>query len=85
VIEHTARLPLGFVVTFHWDGTVIHVEWLPDVPGSIRSPRHRRRFLAAYDAARDDFLTEVATLIDGTIGCITLDGRLTICRPMAKH
>ena len=81
-ITHTAHLPLGYVAEFRWTGGGMKVEWLPDVP-VIRSPRHRRKFFEAYQAARRDFLTDVATTLGGNVGVVDIDkpAESTSCGP----
>lgn len=58
-----ANLPLGFVATFSWTGKM-NVQWKPATPSqdNIRSPKARRRLVAAYLAARDQFMRTVATV-----------------------
>jgi hypothetical protein len=47
-------------------------EWDPDIP-HFTSNRAARRFEKAYIAARDEFLQEVAQLLDASIVNIDLD------------
>lgn len=83
--ERTVGLPYGYRVTFrHGQGLHIGVEWEPDTP-NIRSARHRRKFNAAYLAARDDFLRDVAIMIRGRIAVSDLAGNLTVIEPPAAH
>jgi hypothetical protein len=83
---HTAHLPLGCVAEFRWTGGGMKVEWLPDVP-VVRSPRHRRKFFEAYQAARRDFLTDVATTLGGNVGVVDIDkpAEMKIVRPGTKQ
>jgi hypothetical protein len=84
-ITHTAHLPLGYVTEFRWTGGGMKVEWLPNVP-VIRSPRHRRKFFEAYEAARRDFLTDVATTLGGNVGVVDIDkpAEINVVRPATK-
>jgi hypothetical protein len=86
MIEHMAKLPFGYSCIFRWHhGGQISAEWQPDVP-EVRSPRHRRRFLEAYDRERAQFLSEVATVTGKVIGVVNLHGgELSICRPLVRH
>ena len=64
------------------------VQWSPDVP-RFRSSRHRRRFLEAYQLARQDFMRQVATVIGGKFAVIDTDGSnvlgVDVASPLAKH
>jgi hypothetical protein len=61
------RLPLGFSVTMKWSDGSLGMEWSPSMPTNIRSPRHRRKLLAAYQAARAEYMEVVATVMQGTV------------------
>jgi hypothetical protein len=70
-IRHAAKLPLGYRAVFTWEPPSpgafgMSVAWTPTRP-VIRSARHRRHFLEAYQAARREFLTMVATTLGGTV------------------
>ncbi len=88
----TLPLPLGFKVTFSWsEAGSLEAQWTPDVP-CIRSPRHRRKFFAAYQAARRDFIRDVATSTGKSVLVADLAGsgdeiefKTEIIRPAAKH
>jgi hypothetical protein len=81
-IEHTASLPFGYRATFRWSpASGLDVQWTPDVP-VIRQTRRRRRFLAAYDAARNAFLAEIATTIGGNVLVLDSDGRQNMIPPV---
>ncbi len=82
-IKRTTALPLGYSATFVWDGT-LSIEWSPDVP-RIRSPRHWRKFFAAYQAARRDFFKDVATTLGGAVGVADLTGEFEVISPGTKH
>jgi hypothetical protein len=74
----TFRLPLGFSVTISWSNGSLGMEWSPSMPTDIRSPRHRRKFLAAYQAARAEYMQIVATVMGGSVMVIDThdtDGR----------
>jgi hypothetical protein len=84
-ITHTARLPHGFHVTFSWStDNRLQVEWDPHTP-RIRSSRHRRKFREAYEAARREFIKDVATVIGGNVGVVDLDGQFEVLKPSTKH
>lgn len=61
------KLPLGFTATFAWSDGAMSIKWHPTVPGHIRSPRHRRKLLAAYQTARREFAEMLATVIGGAV------------------
>jgi hypothetical protein len=47
--------------------------------------RGRRKFLAAYEAARNEFLTDIATIIGGGVLVMDLEGNATAIVPDKKH
>jgi hypothetical protein len=66
-LNRVFRLPHGFMVRFSYsEAAGLAADWHPYLP-TIWSPRARRKFLAAYDAARNSFLEEIAQLIGGTV------------------
>ena len=67
----TFKLPLGFIVTFRWSEGKWSVEWDPRMPTGIKSPRHRRKLLAAYHAARAEYFQAIATVMGS--GVLILD------------
>jgi hypothetical protein len=67
----TFNLPLGFSVTMKWSNGSFGMEWSPRVPTNIRSPRHRRKLLAAYQAARAEYMEVVATVMGA--GVLVID------------
>lgn len=83
-ISTEARLPLGYRVTFTFSDGDVRTEWAPAVP-RIASPRHRRKLLRAYERARDDFLRDVATALDGTVAVLDGTGRVAAIRPAVCH
>jgi predicted transcriptional regulator of viral defense system len=85
-IARTLALPMGFKVTFKFTPTThdLQVEWEPAVP-SISSPRHRRKFIESYQAARREFFADVATSIGGSIAVADLTGEMEIIQPGARH
>jgi hypothetical protein len=82
VPSHTAKLPLGYMVRFSWDGT-LNAEWLPDVP-DIRSPRMQRKLLVAYQAARAEFLQILATAIGSNV-MVMDETSGAVVQPANKH
>ncbi len=87
----TVSLPLGFKATFSWTRVAgMAVQWEPNAP-SIRSPRHKRKFLAAYRAARRDFMQDVATSIGQVVAVIDAGdaaasgASIEAIRPAARH
>jgi hypothetical protein len=86
-IERTFQLPFGYRATFLWRPDRIDIQWEPSLP-TIRKERPRRRFIAAYEAARRSFFEEVAAVIGGSIAIIDTDKTMqqiasteTICAP----
>jgi hypothetical protein len=66
-LNRTFQLPHGFMVRFSYNEAVgLAADWHPYLP-TIWSPRARRKFLAAYDAARNSFLQEIAQLVGGDV------------------
>ena len=84
MIKHRARLPHGFKVEFIWTGDGMAVEWEPDVP-RIRSRRAWNKFRRAYDEARREFMTMLATSMSGSIMVADVDGPVEVVRPAARH
>jgi hypothetical protein len=82
--ERTMTLPFGYRVTFRWNGIDMTTAWEPDLP-TIRQGRGRRKFLAAYEAARNEFLTDIATIIGGGVLVMDLEGNATAIVPDKKH
>jgi hypothetical protein len=78
------NLPLGYRVTFDWSGNALTTKWEPDVP-AIRSSRSRHRFFRAYQAARADFLHDVATVIGGKVLVIDTNGAWAVIRPVCVN
>jgi hypothetical protein len=95
-IKRTFALPFGYRATFAWSLTsagsvdAVAVEWRPTMP-RIRKSRPRRKFIAAYQAARREFFTEVAAVAGGSVLVVDtdtnmerLDGMETI-EPPTRH
>lgn len=86
--EHarTLALPMGIKVTFVFlrSANTIRVEWDPYIP-EIRSPRHRRKFFEAYQAARRSFAEDIATIIGSSVGVADLNGEFETIRPSTRH
>jgi hypothetical protein len=57
-----AKLLYGFAATFSWTDNEMKVRWEPEAPSprNIRTPKARRRFVAAYTVARHEFMRTVA-------------------------
>jgi hypothetical protein len=84
VIERTADLPHGYRVTFTWVEYVgVWSAWEPDVP-QVYAMQDFSRFVAAYDAALDDFACDVATCLRWPLVVQTPDG-CRIVEPAVVH
>jgi hypothetical protein len=70
---HTYELPLGFTVRFSVSNGRLEAQWEPCMPGPVRSPRHRRKFLDACRAARQEFVQTVATAMGGGVFIVDAD------------
>lgn len=79
---HTASLPCGYTVTFSWVGGDMGVEWSPEFP-RIRSKRQWKKFLAAYEAERAEFMRTVATMIGKPVMVFDLNGHMSVEQPGA--
>jgi hypothetical protein len=87
-LKRTYPLPFGFAATFAWNDGHLVVEWNPDEP-RIRKPRAWRKFFGAYKAARRDFYTDLAAMIDGNILIVDtdlqkIDGMEVIAAPVKQ-
>ena len=74
----TFKLPLGFSVTIRWSSGSLEMDWRPSVPTGIRSGRHRRKLIVAYQAARSEYMELVATVMGAGVLVIAThdtDGR----------
>jgi hypothetical protein len=79
--DRVVALPYGYTATFQWrDG--MHIDWAPAAP-RIQSARHRQKFLAAYRAARDGFIADVAAAIGGNV--LVMDGETSVVSPPTKQ
>jgi 8-oxo-dGTP pyrophosphatase MutT (NUDIX family) len=67
-------LPFGYRATFIWrrPNEPFEVRWSPELP-RIRKPRPRRKFVAAYQAARREFFEEVGAVVGGMILVVDTD------------
>ena len=83
-IKHIAVLPHGYRAEFTWAAGVMSVAWSPRVP-AIRSPRARRKFRAAYNEARREFMRDVATVVGGSALIVDIDGPLEVVKPGTRH
>jgi hypothetical protein len=84
-ITRTAALPLGFTATFSWSrASGLQTEWAPEAP-RIHSHHHWRRFFAAYQDARREFMRDVATAIGGAVGIADLTGEFEVVQPATRH
>jgi hypothetical protein len=88
----TFKLPLGFAVTMKWSNGMLGIEWVPGVPTGIPSPRHRRKLLEAYQAARGEYLKAIATVMGAGVLVIDThnsDGKMSpsgqVIAPAARH
>jgi len=84
IVSRIASLPYGYTAEFTWSPPGMAVVWEPAVP-VIHQPRARRRFLAAYDAARAAFLADVATVLNGRIALIDREGMVSSIDPGTRH
>jgi hypothetical protein len=89
--SQTFKLPLGFSVTIRWSNGSLGMEWSPSMP-NIRSPRHRRKLVAAYQEARAEYMEVVATVMGAGVLVIDThdeDGRnnpsAQSIRPAERH
>jgi hypothetical protein len=64
--QRSFKLPFGYSAVFEYGPEGTSCVILP-CPADIRSSRARRRYIAAYRAVRRDFLTDIATLLNGPI------------------
>jgi hypothetical protein len=76
-ITHAAALPFGCRVAFSYSPSVgFTAEFSPDVP-DVRGQR-RRRLVAAYRAARDEFVETIAAAIGAPVLTVDVeDGKVT--------
>jgi hypothetical protein len=67
-------LPFGYWATFIWrrSDEPFEVRWSPEQP-RIRKPRPRRKFLAAYQAARREFFEDLGVVVGGAILIVDTD------------
>lgn len=78
-------LPFGFTAMFSWRDAHLQIDWTPHFPRIIKR-RAWKKFVAQYQAARRDFYTDVAAVIDGNILIVdtdlqTIDGMEVIAAP----
>lgn len=80
-------LPFGLTAHFSFVGGHFECAWAPDHPARlIRKPKAKRRFIAAYTEARNDFIRDLATLLGGKVGVIdTDDWGLTTIEPGTRQ
>jgi hypothetical protein len=86
-IRRIFELPFGYKATFRFDDlSHWEVSWEPDLP-RLRTGRARRKFMAAYQAARRDFLAEVAAVVGGSVLVADADAPdpFEVIRPPARH
>lgn len=67
---HKTHLPCGVSATFSFVDGEMSVAWEPDIP-TFRSQRRQRQFLRAYQRARAEFLSIVATTL--SVGVMAVD------------
>jgi len=73
-ITRSFALPQSYRVTFRWKPpNEFEIGWSPD-PRRMRKARAWQKLFAAYQAARREFLEEVAALIGGAV--LVLDTNL---------
>ena len=83
-LTQVSRLPFGYTATFIWSPGTMRTEWEPEFP-RIRCARARRKFRAAYDEARRQFVTDLARVLGGNILIADTDGPMEVVRPGVKH
>ncbi|MDX0183239.1 hypothetical protein [Sinorhizobium meliloti] len=84
--RRTYSMPAGYNAEFRYRDGILEIDWTPDFPDSIRKPKIRRRLWRAYEAARADFLGDLAAMSGHRIGLLdTLDGGLTIIEPGTRQ
>jgi len=90
-IHSIAKLPHGFQVTFqYFPWGQVECVWSPDVPPyEVRS---NRKFKAAYQAARAEFMTTLATMLGDNLPMVVIDtddagtpNEATAYRPQTKQ
>lgn len=72
VYRRSFRLPHGHKVTFSYGPEGLQCIAVPWPPVQL-SARQRRRLSAAYEAARAEFMSDVATMLGGPVH--VLDGK----------
>ena len=86
--RRAVRLPHGFVVEFTFSGDGLECAWTPYPPSRnhFHKPKAASRFFSAYVAARDDFITDVATMIGGAVAVVnTEDLACTVLKPGTRQ
>ncbi len=73
-VKHIAVLPLGFTAEFTWTDR-----------GMAVAPRAWRKFREAYNTARREFVTMVATVRGGSALIVDIDGPLEVVKPGTRH
>ncbi|RWL98943.1 hypothetical protein [Mesorhizobium sp.] len=81
--QRAFRLPFGAKVTFSWGAEGFDRVIDPKPPTDL-SPRQRQRFLKAYLAARQDFLSDLAAMLGGPVAILDEMG-LHTSRPEARQ
>jgi hypothetical protein len=88
-----AKLLYGFAATFSWTGDEMKVRWEPEAPSprNIRTLKARRRFVAAYTVARDEFIRMVATVTGMEVAVVDVPAnagdkpQITVHEPETTH
>lgn len=67
-------MPYGLVAHFSFVGGYFECAWAPDIPSRIiRKPKAKRRFIAAYTDARNDFIRDLATITGLRVAVVNTD------------
>ena len=82
--KRTIALPFGYAAHFLWAEGEMRVEWTPEIP-RLRKPRADRKFRAAYERARADFLRDIATYRSENVAVVDLDGGMSFIKPAVRH
>jgi hypothetical protein len=83
-IKRSFDLPLGYTATFEWRGNRLVVGWEPDIP-HIQNQRALRKFLTAYESARQSFFTDIAAVMGSTVLLVDVGKGIEALPPPVPH